>query len=184
MRLPSLAPVVVAAVLSTAAARPAAAEGMITGSVGRAFSGDLEQDALSYGAAIGYMGGGVLGFEVEGTYTRNPFLEGAAGSNNVTTLMGNVLLGVPLGEAARIYATAGAGLMKFDVPDVDQFFDVNSTDFGMNAGAGVMVNLGDRLAARGDVTYFRDLRNEDSVVDVNFGTFHYWRGAIGLTLRF
>lgn len=88
------------------AVRSASADTIVTGTVGRAFSGDLEEGHTSYGAAIGFMGEGVLGFEVEGTYTPHFFGETPGGTNNVTTLMGNLVLGVPLGESARIYATA------------------------------------------------------------------------------
>ena len=79
------------------------------------------------------MGGGIVGFEIEGTYTPD-FFGDTPGDNNVTTLMGNLLLGVPIGDSARIYATGGAGLMKFRVQDVDEFFDIDRNDFGINVG--------------------------------------------------
>ena len=68
------------------AARPAAADGMVTANVGRVFSGDVDEGQTSYGAAIGFMGGGVFGFEVEGTYTPDFFgdTDNGAGNNNVT----------------------------------------------------------------------------------------------------
>jgi opacity protein-like surface antigen len=168
---------------------PVSADTILTGSVGRAFSGVLAEGHVSYGAAIGFMGDGLLGFEVEGTYTPDaaadflgePLLE----SNNVTTLMGNLVLGVPVGEQGRVYASGGVGLLKFRVKDADEFFDVDRNDFGVNAGAGVMFRFGDRLGARGDVRYFRDVREaDDDEFDVDLGGFHYWRGSVGLTLRF
>ena len=107
-----------------------------------------------------------------------------AGNNNVTTLMANVILGAPLG-AARIYASGGAGLMKFRVPDVDEFFDVDRNDFGVNVGGGAMIFFGDRIGARGDVRYFRDVHESTTDdFDVDLGGFHYWRGSIGVTLKF
>ena len=112
------------------------------------------------------------------------FLDTPAGTNNVTTLMGNVLLAAPLGRSSRIYASAGVGLMKFRVPDVDAFFDVSRNDFGMDAGAGVMVGFGGALGVRGDIRYFRDLKSGNRIEDVDFGSFHYWRGSAGVTLRF
>jgi opacity protein-like surface antigen len=172
------------------AVKPVAADTIVTGSIGRAFSGDLQDGHLSYGAAIGFMGEGVVGFEVEGTYTPDAagdFLgQPSAGSDNVTTLMGNLILGVPVGgDQARIYATGGVGLLKVRVKDADEFFDVDRNDFGVNVGAGVMVRLGDRLGARGDVRYFRDVRESESGdFDVDLGGFHYWRAAVGLTLKF
>ncbi len=55
----------------------------------------------------------------------------------------------------------------------------------MNAGAGALLRLGDRFGVRGDVRYFRDLKTRaDDPLKVDFGKFHYWRGAVGATLRF
>ncbi len=175
----------VLALFSTA--QPAAADTVLTATVGRTFSGDVEQGHTSYGAAIGFLGEGAFGFEVEGTYTPHFFSpDNQGGTSNVTTLMGNIVLGVPIGrKRSRVYATGGVGLMKFRVPDVDTFFDVNRNDFGMNAGAGVMVGLGESFGVRGDVRYFRDLRQSDTGdFSVDFGGFHYWRGAVGVTLKF
>jgi len=53
----------VLALFSTA--QPAAADTVLTATVGRTFSGDVEQGHTSYGAAIGFLGEGVFGFEVE-----------------------------------------------------------------------------------------------------------------------
>jgi opacity protein-like surface antigen len=176
-----------AALALLAAVRPASADTVLTGTVGRTFSGDVEEGHTSYGAAIGFFGGGLFGFEVEGTYTPHFFgPDNADGTSNVTTLMGNIVLGVPIGgNNSRIYATGGVGLMKFRVPDADAFFDIDRNDFGMNAGAGVMVGLGDRFGIRGDVRYFRDIHESSSGdFEVDLGGFHYWRGAVGLTLKF
>ena len=171
-----------------AGVRPSSADTVVTGSVGRTFSGDVEEGHTSYGAAIGFLGEGLFGFEVEGTYTPHFFGPDPTDStSNVTTLMGNIVLGVPIGNNnSRIYATGGVGLMKFRVPDADEFFDIDRNDFGMNAGAGVMVNLSERFGVRGDVRYFRDIRESTSGddFDVDLGGFHYWRGAVGVTLKF
>ena len=178
---------VFAALVLGAAVPPGSADTVITGTVGATFSGDVEESHASYGAAIGFLGEGLFGFEVEGTYTPHffgPDLD--IGTSNVTTLMGNLVLGVPIGgNNSRIYATGGVGLMKFRVPDPDVFFDIDRNDFGMNAGAGVMVGLGDHFGIRGDVRYFRDI-HESSTGDfeVDFGGFNYWRGAGGITFTF
>jgi opacity protein-like surface antigen len=174
-----------AAVLVLSTVRPAAADTVVTGSIGRVFSGDVEEGVTSYGAAIGFMGDGILGFEVEGTYTPDFFGETPDGTNNITTLMGNILLGVPIGESARIYGTGGVGLMKFRVPDADEFFDIDRNDFGINVGGGVFVYFGERFGVRGDVRYFRDVRESTTDdFDVDLGGFHYWRGSVGLSLKF
>jgi hypothetical protein len=182
-----LAVLLFAAVALCAAVGPASADTVITGTVGATFSGDTEESHASYGAAIGFMGEGLFGFEVEATYTPHffgPDLENA--TSNVTTLMGNIVLGVPIGgNRSRLYATGGVGLMKFRVPDPDVFFDIDRNDWGVNAGAGVMIGLGERFGIRGDVRYFRDIHESSSGdFDVDFGGFHYWRGAGGITFKF
>ena len=182
MKTVKTASILLAAVLGLAA-RPATADTVVTGSIGRAFSGDLLTDHVNYGASIGFLGN-VFGFEVEGTYSPDVFGDTPAGTNNITTLMGNVVLGAPLGRTSRLYASAGVGLMKFRVPDFDTFFDVSRNDFGMDAGAGVMVGFGGALGVRGDIRYFRDLKSGNRIEDVDFGSFHYWRGSAGVTLRF
>ena len=169
-----------------AAAGPVSADAVLTGSVGGTFSGDVEEGHTSYGAAIGFLGGGIFGFEVEGTYTPHFFgRDNSGGTTNVTTLMGNLVLGVPIGHNSRVYATGGVGLMKFRVPDADTFFDIDRNDFGMNAGAGVMIGLGDHFGIRGDVRYFRDIHESSSGdFEVDLGGFNYWRGAGGVTFKF
>jgi hypothetical protein len=178
-----LAPLAVIVLFASLGARPAAADALVTANVGRVFSGDLEESQLSYGASIGFMGEGILGFEIEGTHTPD-FFGDTGGSNNVTTLMGNIIFGAPLGQA-RIYASGGAGLMRLRVEDADEFFDIDRNDFGVNVGGGVMVFLGDRFGLRGDIRYYRDVRESASDdFDVDFGGFNYWRGSFGLTLKF
>jgi outer membrane protein with beta-barrel domain len=175
----------IAAVVVLFTVRPAAADTVLTGSVGRVFSGDVDEGVNSYGAAIGFMGEGIFGFEVEGTYTPDFFGETPDGTNNITTLMGNIIVGAPIGETARLYASGGVGLMKFRVPDADAFFDIDRNDFGVNAGAGVFVYFGQRIGARGDVRYFRDVRESTTgEFDVDLGGFHYWRGSVGLSFKF
>jgi len=112
---------VFAALAFCATVPPVSADLVITGTVGGTFSGDVEEGHTSYGAAIGFLGEGIFGFEVEGTYTPHFFgPDNTFGTSNVTTLMGNIVLGVPIGGNARLYATGGVGLMKFRVPDAGE----------------------------------------------------------------
>jgi hypothetical protein len=181
-----LVPLALVLLFTLSAVRPAAADALVTANVGRVFSGDVDESQTSYGASVGFMGAGVFGFEVEGTYTPDFFgdTDTGAGNNNVSTLMANVILGAPIG-AGRIYASGGAGLMKFRVPDVDQFFDVDRNDFGVNVGGGAMVFFGDRVGLRGDIRYYRDVHESATGdFDVDLGGFNYWRGAIGVTFKF
>jgi opacity protein-like surface antigen len=186
----SLLSMLIAVVLASTAAS-ATADTVITGSVGWTFGSgqdvpltpNVENSHTSYGLGIGFMGD-LLGFEVEATYTPHFFGDTGEGTNNVTTLMGNIVLGARLSNNLRIYASGGGGLMKFRVPSADQFFDISKNDFGVDAGAGLMIGFGGPVGVRGDVRYFRNVESNGNNVDIGFGGFHYWRGAVGLTLRF
>src|SRR5262249_10918249 len=150
------------------ASRTARADAMITGSVGGAFGGDIDQSHVSYGLALGFIGNGPLGFEIDGTYTPSFFGHNASiDTNRAATLMGNLVLSVGAGQTLRLYATGGVGGIKFRVPDIDPAFDVNQTDFGMDAGGGLLLGFG-ALGVRADIRWFRDLQtrtNDPTKVD-------------------
>jgi opacity protein-like surface antigen len=127
-----------------------------------------------------------MGFELEFAATPDFFGEGEGvfSENNVLTGMGSLLLASP--GRLRIYAAAGAGLLKTRLEDPDQLLSVDSNDFGINVGGGLLVDLGDHVALRGDVRYFRDLQDDepDGGFDLDLGNVDYWRVVGGLTLKF
>lgn len=168
----------------------ARADTLLTPLAGAAFSGATDRSRATFGAALGFLGDGVVGFEAE--FATTPDFFGGSDQrevftrNNVVTLMGSFLLATP-GGRARLYGAAGAGLMKTRVESSDRFFDVDSNDFGVNLGGGVIAYLSDHVGLRGDVRYFRDLSDlkPNGTVEVQLGNkVDYWRGVVGLTLKF
>jgi opacity protein-like surface antigen len=162
------------------------------------FDGDDFQQRVMFGASLGWMGAGVAGFEMDFGYSPN-FFEHAAGSGNydfgdssVTTLMGNILLGVPLGGqhgfGFRPYVVGGVGIIQSRLGNDGSLLKlhVDATDWGFNVGAGAMFFFSDRFGLRGDVRYFRSLQDNepDDEFDVAFGDFRFWRGTAGVTIRF
>lgn len=149
---------------------------------------DLDQRHGVYGLGLGYMSDSALGFEVDFGYSPDFFGgdDSIVPDNNLTTLMGNLVLNAPLGQSGRVYVSAGGGLMKSRVNDTDDFFDVSRNDFGVNAGAGLIFPLGDRFGLRGDVRYFRNIGDPepDDEFDLDFGTFDFWRATAGLSINF
>lgn len=193
-------------VLIATAAAPAraSADWLFTPFIGSSFSGsadiagggenvaDTFERKLNYGAALEWMGGGVFGFGVDFGYSPNFFGTsadsshfGLVGDGNVTTLMANVIVGAPMGRV-RPYASGGVGLMKQKVDSVGQFFDaIDNTDFGFDAGAGVMGFFSKSVGIRGDIRYFRSMRNTDPTgVSLELGQFMFWRGTVGVTFKF
>jgi outer membrane protein with beta-barrel domain len=176
------------AVLAGFTAATAGADTVLVGYAGATAGGDLEDNKTTYGAALDFMGDRGFGFEIDFGYTPEFYGDAAlfGSDNNVATLMGNVLLTIPLGDTAKLYGAAGGGLLRSRVDDVDDFFDVTRNDLGVNLGGGLLLNLGDKVGARGDVRYFRNLVSDEDTGDfpVDLGGFHFWRVTAGLAYRF
>ena len=154
------------------------------------FTNDFESN-LNYGASLAWMGGGILGVEVDFGYSPNFFgvsdtnaTLNLVGDGNVTTAMGNLIVGAPLGPV-RPYASGGIGLIATRVDSASQFFNnVSSDELGMNLGGGLMF-MGEHAGVRGDFRYFRSLTDtQGSGIDLSFGNFHFWRATAGVTFRF
>jgi hypothetical protein len=172
--------------LAAIAAAPttAFADGLFTPWLGVNFANAPADGRTSFGFSAAGMGGGVIGAEFDFGYSPNFFGEESVfGSNNVLTLAGNLIVGVPLGGSSgfgfRPYGTAGIALIRSKVDILAA--DVSNTDLGTNAGGGVLVFFGDNVGIRGDLRYFRAGFDELNVL--NFDKVDFWRASIGLTLR-
>lgn len=198
-------------VASLAMPRPASADWIFTPFVGWNFNGaaDVNGDGgatlrnkfekkIDYGASLASMGGGAVGFEVDFGYSPNFFEAGTGSDNtfsftsdsNVTTLTGNAIVGIPIGGkrggSVRPYVVGGVGLIRTKVQDAEQFFDVNTkNDFGYDLGGGVMGFFNSNVGLRGDVRYFRSFTSSsDNVTGIGLGSFNFWRGSLGVSLKF
>lgn len=176
----------------------ASAEWILTPFIGASFAGGTDNtdfetvvdgSKLTYGGTITYLGAGILGFEVDFGYSPEYFNADdddiqLIDSSNYTSLMGNVVLSSPRG-AFRPYGTAGVGLLKTFVNDVDDAFDIDRSGLGFNVGGGVMGFFTDRVGVRGDVRYFRQIaKGDDGQEDYDLGAFRFWRGTVGVSFRF
>lgn len=193
--------------LTVAVPQRASADWLITPFVGGVFGGNADfgdfddfddefERRVNFGASLGWMGNGIVGFEVDFGWTPNFFEdtggEGdfAFGDSNLTTLMANVLVGAPIGgqtgPGIRPYASGGVGLIRANIDGGDFFEDVDSNDFGMNVGAGVAGFFNDFVGVRGDVRYFRALQDDepDNEFDIGLSDFDFWRATAGITFRF
>src|SRR5215203_197489 len=195
-------------VVAGAAPAKASADWLFTPFVGINFGGsarfnetgvrfdDEFKKKIDYGASLAWMGAGWLGFEFDFGYSPNFFEETTDDINfgysdsNVTTLMGNVILGVPIGcthgFGFRPYASGGIGLIRSSIDDVDDFFDVSSNELGVNVGGGAHLFFTDKIGIRGDIRYFRALQDDspDDDLDFSLGSFNFWRSTFGVSFRF
>lgn len=201
-----------AVMVTVAAPTRASADWLFTPFVGMNFGGGFGDDfgdfedefenRGTFGASLAWMGAGIMGFEIDFGYAPNFFepTEGSGnfeyGTNNVTTLMANVIVGAPIGGQTgmgiRPYASGGVGLIRSRL-DIEDFFDASSNDLGFNAGGGIGGFFSDNIGLRADVRYFRSITgdNDDDEDDddidfdvIDIGSFNFWRGTIGVTFRF
>jgi opacity protein-like surface antigen len=196
-----------AALALTMAPTRASADWLLTPFIGANFGGDANfgefdtfddefERRVDFGASLGWMGKGIVGFEVDFGFSPN-FFENTIGpgdfefgDSNVTTLMGNVLVGIPIGgqtgQGIRPYGSGGVGLIRSRVDGGDFFDDLHTNDFGFNVGGGVQGFFTDNIGIRGDVRYFRSLQDNepDDEFDLAVADFNFWRATVGVTFRF
>ena len=184
-----------AALLLTTLPAPARADWLFTPSIGTTFGGDTNgREHFTYGTSLAWMGSGIFGWEADVSFTPE-FFEGNDddfdfdGGSNVVAVMGNAIIGVPIGgqrdAGFRPYFTAGLGMLQSEARTNDDLFHVDNSEFGFNAGAGVLGFFSDHIGLRGDIRYLRSFEDpeEDNEFDIAVGGFDYWRAGAGVTFR-
>lgn len=186
-----------AAVVITLAPAPARADGFFIpflgvnfgGDSGKEFSEAFETSQFNWGASLGWMGGGVFGFEGDFGYSPDFYGKTDAGGSSAYTLSANLLLGVPFGGqqgfGVRPYGLVGAGLLSSRSDFGDPEIDENNVTW--SAGGGLLVFFGTRAGVRFDVRYFRtfdDLEILGIPIAQSPGKVDFTRGSAGLVLRF
>jgi hypothetical protein len=150
---------------------------------------DEAERRLDFGASLGWQPR-VVGFEVDFGWSPNFFADTVGdfdfGDSNVTTLMGNLVVGAPLDAPVQPYATGGFGLIRTHVDGVTGFFnELNANDFGANIGGGLKGQFNEHVGIRGDLRYFRSMQDNEAGEDLDLGlsNFDFWRGTVGLSFH-
>jgi Outer membrane protein beta-barrel domain len=195
MRRALKALILTAAVGLISAPIQARAEGYVTPWVGANWGSgnNLDNGRAAFGVNAGAMGAGIIGGEVAFGYSPSFFgTENDFGSNTVLDLMGNVIIGIPVGgshgKGIRPFVTGGVGLLRTQI-DGGSLANVSSSNnmFGWNAGAGVMGYFNEHVGLRGDLRYtrgFEDLNTGNTVVDLDGSNqLKYWRVSAGVVIR-
>jgi len=178
-----------ALVLAPATAR---ADGFVSPWVGSAFGSNIQNGQTTLGVSAGGMGAGIIGGEADFGWSPSFFgTKSDFGSNSVLTLMGNVIVGVPIGgqhgAGVRPFVIGGVGLIRSQI-DGGTLTNVSSSDnmFGWNVGGGVMGYFTDHVGLRGDIRYLRatsELSTNPNNIDLNGDRLHFWRAAVGVVFR-
>ena len=189
----------VVAIAITLAAAPARADGFFIPFFGVNFGGDsgkqfteaFDTSNFNFGASLGYMGGGVIGFESDFGYSPNFYGKTDQGGSHAFTATGNLLIGVPFG-GQKGFGVRPYGLVGFGVLNSGSDFGTSAIDLGQNsmtwsAGGGVMLFFGSAVGLRGDLRYFKtfdDLEILGLPIGQSTGKVDFTRGSLGLVLRF
>ena len=173
---------------------PARADGFITPWVGSAFGRNIDGGQTTFGVSAGGMGAGIIGGEADFGWSPSYFgTTSDFGNNTVMNLMGNLIIGVPIGgqhgAGVRPYVVGGVGLIRtqIDGGSLTNFAPAQSSNmFGWDAGGGVMGYFSNHVGLRGDVRYLRatsDMTTSVSSIDVNGDKLHFWRASFGVVIR-
>ena len=158
------------------------------GDAGTEFSEAFDTNQFNWGASLGWMGGGVFGFEGDFGYSPDFYGKTEAGGSAAFTVTGNMLLGIPFGGqqgfGVRPYGLVGAGLLSSRSDFGDPEIDENNVTW--SAGGGLMVFFGNTVGLRFDVRYFRTFDDLEilGITIVESTKVDFTRGSFGLALRF
>jgi opacity protein-like surface antigen len=189
-----------ALLICAAGATDARADGFISPFMGVNFGGDVggtlnsaasKGKRAAFGAAVGFMGGGVFGIELDVAYTNKFYGEGAMlADNSLLTVMPALILGVPVGGqrglGIRPYATAGVGMVRrtLESSGVNVF---DGSDLAYELGGGLMGYFSDHVGLRADYRYVRNFQVDElsfTDIDLTQGAFDFSRASLGLLFRF
>ena len=148
---------------------------------------------LTWGATVSVIGRGVFGVEGDFAFTPGFFERDTEAElvtdSAVTTLMGNVVLTLPLsvtGQSLRPYFSGGAGLIRTRIEDLADIFSSERNLVGINLGGGLIGFLSERWGVRWDVRYFKSVSEPGDTGDVLFGSANlsFWRANMALVLKY
>jgi outer membrane protein with beta-barrel domain len=168
----------------------ASAEGFFVPFVGFNYGGDsancvsltaCNEKRVNWGASIGARSG-ILGFEEDISYAPSFFDTSVAGDNAVLTLMSSLMVIVPAGPI-QPYALFGLGLIRPHMQFNRAGLALDQNTLGYDVGGGLNIFLSRSVGVRGDIRHMHTLQ------DVTLGVFgttslDFWRGSLGLALRF
>lgn len=170
----------------------ARADGFVTPWVGSAFGSNIQNGQTTFGVSAGGMGAGIIGGEADFGWSPSYFgTTSDFGNNTVMSLMGNLILGVPIGgqtgAGIRPYVVGGVGLIRSQI-DGGTIARVSSSTnmLGWDAGGGVMGYFSNHIGLRGDLRYLRainDLTTNVSSIDIKGDKLHFWRASVGVVIR-
>ncbi len=143
--------------ICTALEGSAAAQALVTASIGNAFGGDAPSKKTAWAVAIGGGGAHGIGSELEFSQTRN-FFETSDGvaHGSILTLIPSVFVAVPVNRV-RPYAIFGFGFIRqlTDQTTGGVLANLSDNDIGYSIGGGVTYQFSRAAGVRADLRRFK-----------------------------
>jgi opacity protein-like surface antigen len=159
-------------------AEPARAQSMFAPYVGFTTGGDTTTNGLTVGFSTAFIEDSDLGVEFDVAHSRT-FNDVDFQSSGLTTVMLNFIAAPKVTRQLRPFVIAGIGAIRARGCAADCVREVSRTDFGLDAGGGVMWALDDMFGVRGDVRYFRYAQIHRDLPRLDNGPFDFWRVTFG-----
>jgi hypothetical protein len=163
---------------SVASAQITAVTGILTGHIGAARGGDITAGGLTPGASIAIVETTGIGAELDFAHTRT--FSDVFDDSAITSFMVNAL-GLWPHPTLRPFLEGGIGLVRVRAALDNGQAVVSRTDWGINAGGGVLFMFNDAVGVRGDLRYFRLLQRHDDIPLNDPGFFDFWRASVGVS---
>jgi opacity protein-like surface antigen len=162
----------------------ASADLVFTPFVGMSFAGSQTEKVTTYGFSLAGMAGGIFGFELDYGKTNAATTDSVFAVNSqVTTVNGNLIVGVPLGPI-RPYVVGGIGWLRNELTSENVEQNFKNDGLGVDFGGGVMGFFSDHIGVRIDMRYIRAVSPGDTLLDFAFENFNFWRFSGGVALKF
>lgn len=137
------------------------------------------------GVSVGSASAGFVGTEASVGYA--PGIFGSGARNYLLDLMSGFTLGPTfgrVGHAVRPYGLGQVGTIRTSISSKSNASALTRNDVGVSVGGGLTLDLGPRVAFRGDVRYLRTFNAiaAPNGFNVDLANFHHWRATVGIAL--
>jgi hypothetical protein len=163
-------------------------ETVLTGHVGSAFGGELDEESVAFGGTFSWLWRSTVGAEVMAGFAPNFSVAGRGlDDTQINNYMVNAIAAIPLGVDAQWqpFVSGGIGALTLNTGDelesVLGIGDIDETELGGNVGFGLM-GFADNWGFRGDVRYFSQMGDPDTET-LFLDDLDFWRANVGLGYR-
>jgi opacity protein-like surface antigen len=150
--------------------------GVLTGHLGSTTGADVSGGRFTLGASVSVVEPDGWGAEADFGYAQGD--DPRLSDSDVQTFMMNLIGQWPSGKF-RPFFVAGVGGMRAHGCNIGCTQTLSWTDWGLNAGAGVLYRVNAAVGLRGDARYFTSIQDHPDPARPD--DFDFWRISVGVS---